>query len=119
MQRVTDPLGLNYFACCAEFRIGAPSSKIPNELDVKTVYRGVAASLREHLIEAFNRTQDFWRCVNFGLVGKRAPLVNGALDSLVFLHSLDPRSLEHHPKRLICDQSIHHHLGKKYRRLGV
>lgn len=45
----------------AEFTIGAPSSKIPNEVDVKTAYRGVAASLREHLIDAFNRTQDYWR----------------------------------------------------------
>jgi hypothetical protein len=52
---------LKVSTCPAEFRVGAPSSKIPNELDVKTVYRGVAASVREHLIEAFNRTQDYWR----------------------------------------------------------
>ena len=25
------------------------------------MYRGVAASVREHLIDAFNRTQDYWR----------------------------------------------------------
>lgn len=49
------------FACCAEFTIGAPSNKIPNGLDDKTVYRGVAASVREFLIAAFNRTQDYWR----------------------------------------------------------
>lgn len=47
--------------CFAEFTIGAPSNKIPNDLDAKTVYRGVAASVREHLIDAFNRTQDYWR----------------------------------------------------------
>ncbi|KAK9916350.1 hypothetical protein WJX75_001605 [Coccomyxa subellipsoidea] len=44
-----------------EFTIGAPSNKIPNGLDDKTVYRGVAASVREFLIAAFNRTQDYWR----------------------------------------------------------
>ena len=51
----------------AEFTVGAPSSKIPNGLDAKTAYRGVAASVREHLIEAFNRTQDHWRCERLGL----------------------------------------------------
>ncbi|CAL5225473.1 g8295 [Coccomyxa viridis] len=43
-----------------EFVVGAPSNKIPNGLDAKSVYRGVAASVREHLIDAFNRTQDYW-----------------------------------------------------------
>ena len=50
-------------ACVPEQNMlsGLHSSNIPNGLDAKSVYRGVAASVREHLIDAFNRTQDYWR----------------------------------------------------------
>ena len=33
------------------------------EVDPKTAYQATALSVREHLIDGFNKTQKYWRCV--------------------------------------------------------
>ena len=74
---------------CTEYVVGAPSSKIPNGLDASSVYRGVAASVREHLIDAFNRTQDYWRyCVN--KLRYRETRARSDIAGSLFLHWMTP-----------------------------
>ena len=33
-----------------------------SKVDAKAAYRGTALSVREHLIDSFNKTQQYWRC---------------------------------------------------------
>ena len=74
---------------CTEYVVGAPSSKIPNGLDASSVYRGVAASVREHLIDAFNRTQDYWRyCIN--KLRYRETRARSDIAGSLFLHWMTP-----------------------------
>ena len=49
-----------------QFGLGVPPAAISGGVDARTAYRGVAASVRERLIEGFNATQDFWRCEGRG-----------------------------------------------------
>ena len=60
-----------------QFGLGVPPAAISGGVDARTAYRGVAASVRERLIEGFNATQDFWRCEGRGTAAWGLPSASG------------------------------------------